>query len=53
MVNMTMLAPDVIATILDDTIPGYIKILELTTNPSEWWGEQIQRFNEIAGKLKR
>ena len=49
MVNMTMLAPEVIAAILDDTIPGYIKILELTSNPSELWRKQIRHFNEMAG----
>ena len=41
MVNLTTLAPDIVAAILDDTLPDNIKLLELAADPSVLWGTFI------------
>jgi len=40
MVNLTTLAPDIVAAILDDTLPDTITLLELAADPPVLWGEQ-------------
>jgi hypothetical protein len=39
MVNLTTLAPDIIAAILDDTLPDDITLLELAADPPVLWEE--------------
>ena len=38
MVNLTTLAPDIVAAILDDTSPDTITLLELAADPPVLWG---------------
>ncbi|MGC2457144.1 MAG: hypothetical protein WA435_04020 [Gallionellaceae bacterium] len=40
MINLTALAPDIIAAILDDTLPDNITLFELAADPPVLWGEQ-------------
>ena len=45
MVNLTTLAPDIVAAILDDTLQDTITLLELAADPPVLWGEQKVRIN--------
>ena len=45
MVNLTTLAPDIVAAILDDILPDTITLLELAADPPVLWGEQKVRIN--------
>ncbi len=38
MVNLTTLAPDIVAAILDDTLPDTITLLELAADQPVLWG---------------
>ena len=38
MVNLTTLAPDIVAAILDDILPDTITLLELAADPPVLWG---------------
>ena len=38
MVNLTTLAPDIVAAILDDTLPDNITLLKLAADPPVLWG---------------
>jgi hypothetical protein len=40
MVNLTTLAPDIVAAILDDTLPQAITLFELAAGTPLLWGEQ-------------
>ncbi|MGC2457440.1 MAG: hypothetical protein WA435_05555 [Gallionellaceae bacterium] len=40
MMNLTMLPPDIIASILDDTLPDSITLFELAADPPALWEEQ-------------
>ena len=44
MVNLTTLAPDIIAPILDDAVPGHVTLLDLVINPPLLWEEPRKRF---------
>lgn len=43
MVNLTMLAPDIVAAILDDALPGHITLFDLAVDPPALWEEQRER----------
>ncbi len=43
MVNMTTLAPDMVAAILDDTLPNHITPFDLAVDPPPLWDEQRGR----------
>jgi hypothetical protein len=43
MVNLTTLAPEIVAAILDDTLPDQITLFELAVNPALLWDEQFKR----------
>jgi hypothetical protein len=43
MVNMTTLAPKIIAAILDETLPDNIILFDLAVDPPALWGEQWER----------
>ena len=45
MVNLTTLAPDIVAAILDDILPDTITLLELAADPPVLWGGQKVRIN--------
>lgn len=40
MINLTTLAPDIIAAILDETLPPQVTLQDLTINPPLLWEEQ-------------
>jgi hypothetical protein len=42
--NLTTLAPDIVAAILDDTLPSEVTLLDLTINPPVLWEEQRGRI---------
>lgn len=39
-INLTLLAPDIVAAILDETLPEGIQLLSLAINPPMLWEEQ-------------
>jgi hypothetical protein len=43
MVNLTTLAPDIVAAILDDTLPNHITLFDLAVDPPALWDEQRAR----------
>ena len=44
MVNLTTLAPDIVAAILDDALPNHITLFELAVDPPPLWEEQRGRL---------
>lgn len=40
MVNLTILAPDIVTAILDDNLPEHITLFKLAVNPPKLWDEQ-------------
>lgn len=40
MVNLTTLAPDIVAAILDETLPLELTLFELAVDPPALWEEQ-------------
>lgn len=44
MVNLTTLAPDIVAAILDDALPNHITLFDLAVDPSALWDEQRVRL---------
>ena len=39
-INLTLLAPDIVAAILDETLPEGVQLLSLAINPPMLWEEQ-------------
>jgi hypothetical protein len=39
-INLTLLAPDIVAAILDETLPEGVRLHSLSINPSVLWEEQ-------------
>lgn len=48
MVNLTTLAPDIVAAILDDTLPNHITLFDLAVDPPALWDEQRERLVDPA-----
>lgn len=44
MVNLTTLAPDIVAAILDDALPNHITLFDLAVDPPALWDEQRSRL---------
>ncbi|MHB8252787.1 MAG: LacI family transcriptional regulator [Acidiferrobacter sp.] len=44
MVNLTTLAPDIVAAILDDELPNHITLFDLAVDPPALWEEQRERI---------
>ncbi|AKH37546.1 MULTISPECIES: hypothetical protein [Nitrosomonas] len=44
MVNLTTLAPDIVAAILDDALPNHITLFDLAVDPPVLWEEQKERI---------
>jgi hypothetical protein len=44
MVNLTTLAPDIVAAILDDELPNHITLFNLAVDPPLLWEEQRERI---------
>ncbi|MCO6428581.1 LacI family transcriptional regulator [Nitrosomonas communis] len=45
MVNLTTLAPDIVAVILDETLPDNIILFDLAVDPPALWEKQRERIN--------
>ena len=43
MVNLTTLALDIVAAILDDALPNHITLFDLAVDPPALWGEHRER----------
>ena len=48
MVNLTTLAPDIVAAILDDALPNHVTLFDLAVDPPLLWEEQQARIQESA-----
>lgn len=46
MVNLTTLAPDIVAAILDDVLPNDITLFDLAVDPPVLWEEQRERVQK-------
>jgi len=44
MVNLTTLAPDIVAAILDDVLPNHITLFDLAVDPPALWEDQRARI---------
>ena len=49
MVNLTVLAPDIVAAILDDSLPNHITLFDLAVDPPALWDEQRAELGERDG----
>lgn len=45
MVNLTTLAPDIVAAILDETLPSAVTLFDLASGTPLWWEEQRAVIN--------
>lgn len=48
MVNLTLLAPDIVHAILEDTLPEHITLFDLAVDPPVLWEEQRARLQRPA-----
>lgn len=48
-VNLTTLAPDILAAILDDALPDHITLFDLAVDPPALWDEQLGRVRLWGG----
>jgi hypothetical protein len=48
MVNLTTLAPDIVAAILDDALPNHISLFDLAVDPPLLWEDQRKRLNMLG-----
>ena len=46
MVNLTTLAPDIVAAILDDALPNHVTLFDLAVDPPALWDEQWERLTD-------
>ena len=46
MVNLTTLAPDIVAAILDDELPNHVTLFDLAVDPPALWDEQRERLTD-------
>lgn len=44
MVNLTTLAPDIVAAILDDAMPNHVTLFDLAVDPPALWDDQRARL---------
>jgi hypothetical protein len=47
MVNLTTLAPDIVAAILDDVLPNDITLFDLAVDPPAFWEGQRERLRSV------
>lgn len=48
MVNLTTLAPDIVAAILDNTLPETLTLFDLAVDPPAVWDEQLSRITAMS-----
>lgn len=53
MVNLTTLAPDIVAAILDDTLPPNLTLFDLAVEPPALWEEQRKRLKQCKKQRMR
>ena len=53
MVNLTTLAPDIVAAILDETLPPGVGVHELAISPPVLWEEQRSRIGFVGEEFRR
>jgi hypothetical protein len=46
MVNLATLVPDIVAAILDETLPPEVTVFELAERTPLLWGEQQKKFRD-------
>ncbi|MBN8518871.1 MAG: LacI family transcriptional regulator [Candidatus Accumulibacter sp.] len=51
LLNLTTLAPDIVAAILDDTLPQNVTVHELAISPPVLWEEQRERIGGVGEAL--
>ena len=44
MINLTVLAPDIVDAILDDELPDHVTLFDIAVDPSSLWNDQIKRI---------
>jgi len=44
MVNLTILAPDIVEAILDDQLPPTVTLFDLAVDPPKLWNQQRQKL---------
>lgn len=44
MVNLTTLAPDIVAGIFDDALPNHVTLFDLAVDPPALWDDQRARL---------
>lgn len=47
MVNLTTLAPDIVAAILDDAMPNHVTLFDLAVDPPALWEQQRERLRAV------
>ena len=50
--NLTTLAPDIVAAILDETLPQHVTVHELAISPPVLWEEQRERIGVGGERLQ-
>lgn len=53
MVNLTLLAPDIVHAILEDTLPEHITLFDLAVDPPVLWDEQRARLQQHTSTAAR
>ena len=48
MLNLTTLAPDIVAAILDEALPQHVTVHELAISPPVLWEEQRERTGVVG-----
>ena len=48
MVSLTLLAPEIVAAILDDALPNHLTLLDLAADPPRVWDEQRGRLGRTS-----
>lgn len=51
LLNLTMLAPLLVAAILDDTLPSGTTVNDLAINPPLLWSDQLERLRARRGRV--
>ena len=50
MVNLTTLAPNIVAAILDNVLPNHVTLFDLAVDPPALWDEQRERTEGSANR---
>lgn len=53
LLNLTTLAPQLVAAILDDTLPSGTTVNDLAINPPLLWSGQVEQLERKHGPLHR